>query len=647
MVPKDTLVGSVTFDENGKALETIKLPDGTYYLKEIATKDGYVLNETPFYFVVNETDDDKSAPCEFNYKEEGISGNVVLDSYGKATINVRTETRYPMPTITVNGKVFDLSQAAAEGNVTVTKDKDAALTEVKLSNGETVNITLPNGKELSVTLTGNTYTYTLDGTTTNYVPDVSYTGYYEKYDSTFTPEEGENLNVKTDEITVTEAGSSNAVNVTITHEPGQTYTHTGKFGMAAISGDVTRTRDGVKETVTADADGNYEMLPGDTFIFATNTGATVEIGFDKDGTVTVIIYNTLDGKATDPSVTVNGEDKTDDLFYAKNVTAARQDHEADTIQIKFNTTDDVNAGPIENEKAPGETPPPVTPPDKPTPDEDNPEIKTKAWDKATKDHISSTVGETTIVDTVYYWDLTPGKEYTLKGTLMNPETKKPITVDGKEITAETTFVPEKADGEVDVEFTVNTETLKGVTGVFFEELYLDGKLVDEHKDYDDDEQTVYFPEIGTKASHTATGLITDIVEYHNLIPGKEYTIKGVLMDKETNLPALSDGKEITGSVTFTPEKPDGEVEMKFYFKESDLAGKTTVVFEKLYYNNVLIADHEDINDENQTVLIITPSGRTVEIPPKTGDSTGIMAYMLTALMGLATIAGAAVYRRRR
>lgn len=691
MVPKDTLVGSVTFDENGKALETVKLPNGTYYLKEIATKDGYVLNETPFYFVVNETDDDKSAPCEFNYKEEGISGNVVLDSYGKATINVRTETRYPMPTITVNGKVFDLSQAAAEGNVTVTKDRDAALTEVKLSNGETASITLPNGKELSVTLTGNTYTYTLDGTTTNYVTDVSYTGYYEKYDSTFTPEEGENLNVKTDEITVTEAGSSNAVNVTIIHDPVyttettlgdigldlngdgdyddegeqppkpseeihkgvldekgfQTYTHTGKFSMAAIAGDVTRSRDGVKETVTADADGNYEMLPGDTFIFATNTGATVELGFDKDGTVTVIIYNTLDGKAIDPTVTVNGEDKTDDLFYAKNVTAARQDHEADTIQIKFNTADDVNAGPIENEKAPGETPPPVIPPDKPTPDEDNPEIKTKAWDKATKDHISSTVGETTIVDTVYYWDLTPGKEYTLKGTLMNPETKEPITVDDKEITAETTFVPEKADGEVDVEFTVNTETLKGVTGVFFEELYLDGKLVDEHKDYDDDEQTVNFPEIGTKASHTATGLITDIVEYHNLIPGKEYTIKGVLMDKKTNLPVLSDGKEITGSVTFTPDKPDGEVEMKFYFKESDLAGKTTVVFEKLYYNGVLIADHEDINDENQTVLIITPGGRTVEISPKTGDSTGIMVYMLTALMGLATIAGAAVYRRRR
>ena len=137
------------------------------------------------------------------------------------------------------------------------------------------------------------------------------------------------------------------------------------------------------------------------------------------------------------------------------------------------------------------------------------------------------------------------------------------------------------------------------------------------------------------------------MEYHNLIPGKEYTIKGVLMDKETNLPVLSDGKEITGSVTFTPDKPDGEVEMKFYFKESDLAGKTTVVFEKLYYNNVLIADHEDINDENQTVLIITPGGRTVEISPKTGDSTGIMVYMLTALMGLATIAGAAVYRRRR
>lgn len=680
LVPKDTLVGTVNFDENGKALETVKLPNGTYYAKEIATKDGYVLNDTPFHFVVNETDDDKSAPCEFSYKEEGVSGNVVLDSYGKATINVRTETRYPMPSITVNGKTYDLSNATEDGNVTVTVDKDAALTEVKLSNGETASIALPNGKDLSVTLTGNTYTYTLDGVTSNYVPDVSYTGYYEKYESSFMPPEGEDFTVKTDEIAVTEAGDSNTVNVTITHNPlfktetipdtdpaeekkvgilddkgNQTYEHTGIFTMDAIAGDVTRTRNGVDAVVTAGENG-YEMLPGDTFIFGTDTGATVELGFDADGTVTVIMYNTLDGKITDPAVTVNGEDKSGDIFYAKNVTAARQDHEADTIQIKFNTPDDVNAGPIENEKAPGETPPDT--PDNPpvTPETPNPEIKTKAWDQATKDHISSTVGETTIVDTVYYWNLTPGKEYTLKGTLMNPETKEPVKADGKVITEEITFVPETEDGQVDVEFKINTETLKGITGVFFEELYLDGKLVDEHKDYDDDEQTVYFPEIGTKASHNATGVITDIVEYHNLIPGKEYTIKGVLMDKETNLPVLSDGKEVTGEITFTPERPDGEVEMKFYFKEADMVNKTVVVFEKLYYKNVVIADHEDINDEGQTVVFDDNPGRLevdfgggsmdFERGPKTGDESNIMLYII--LLAAALIAGGTtIYVKRR
>ena len=389
------------------------------------------------------------------------------------------------------------------------------------------------------------------------------------------------------------------------------------------------------------------MQPGDTFIFATNSGATVEIGFDTDGTVTVIMYNTLDGKISDPSVTVNGEDKTDYMFYAKNVTAARQDHEADTIQIKFNTPDDVNAGPIENEKAPGETPP-DNPPDNPpvTPETPNPEIKTKAWDEATKDHTSSSAGETTIIDTVYYWNLTPGEEYTLKGTLMNPETKEPVTVDGKEVTAETTFIPETEDGQVDVKFTVDGSKLKDFTGVFFEELYLDGKLVDDHKDYDDDEQTIYFPEIGTKASHNATGMITDIVEYHNLIPGKEYTIKGVLMDKETKLPVLSDGKEITGSVTFTPEKPDGQVEMKFCFNESDLYGKTTVAFEKLYYKGTLIADHEDINDGNQTVLIASPKDYTREMPPKTGDSESLAAYILTALAGFAVIVLTSLRKRK-
>lgn len=134
--------------------------------------------------------------------------------------------------------------------------------------------------------------------------------------------------------------------------------------------------------------------------------------------------------------------------------------------------------------------------------------------------------------------------------------------------------------------------------------------------------------------------IDDVVEYKHLIPGLEYTIKGILMDKSTNEPFKVDGKEITSEVTFTPEKPNGEVTVSFTSDASGITEKTElVVFETLYLDGVEIAAHADIEDEGQTVTVILPAPPV----PQTGDENnlgfwiGLGAIALGGLISVAVI----------
>ena len=238
-----------------------------------------------------------------------------------------------------------------------------------------------------------------------------------------------------------------------------------------------------------------------------------------------------------------------------------------------------------------------------------PKVKTSASDKATNDRITTHGGKQIFVDTVKYTNLLPGKEYTVKGTLMDKETKKPLIVDGKPVISETKFKPEKKDGEVKLEFEVETKELSGKQIVVFERVEYGGKVVGVHEDIEDVEQTVNVPGLKTNASSKTTGsqmtpakdkeVIVDKVTYKNLIVGKEYTIKGKLMNKATGKPV--EGAE--ASKTFVADKKDGFVELEFVVDASKLAGETVVAFERLEFNKIDIAFHEDIEDNDQSVNI--------------------------------------------
>ena len=242
-----------------------------------------------------------------------------------------------------------------------------------------------------------------------------------------------------------------------------------------------------------------------------------------------------------------------------------------------------------------------------------PKVYTTAIADDTKDHVTEAKKDVTIVDTVSYEGLEVGREYTVKGVLMNKATGKAITVNGKEVTAESTFTAKAQKGTVDVAFTFDGSALEDTLIVVFETLYTEGKEVGVHADIEDDAQTVYLPKIRTNAKDAVTEIdhtealpkakIIDTFSYSSLLPGKEYTVIGTLMNKKTGEPVLIDGKKVTAGTTFVAEKAEGSVEVVFEFDASAIAGTTVVAFESMEYKGIEVAVHADIEDENQTVYI--------------------------------------------
>ncbi len=269
-----------------------------------------------------------------------------------------------------------------------------------------------------------------------------------------------------------------------------------------------------------------------------------------------------------------------------------------------------------------------------------PAISTSARDAIDGDKDVVVDDVTTVIDTVEYRNLVPGKEYTLNGKLHSKSNGKPLMVGDKPVTGQTVFTPEKADGKVEVTFTFDSRDLEDKTDiVVFESLVRSGTEIASHADIDDKNQTVTVthPEIGTTAVDGADGdknVITDdstevidTVEYTGLIPGKEYTLKGTLhvkvTDEEgkvTEKPLEVDGKPVTAETTFTPEKADGKVDVVFHFNSLTIPHDTEIVaFESLEKNGVEIAAHADIKDKAQTVTVKHPFITTSALDGIDGD----------------------------
>ena len=262
-------------------------------------------------------------------------------------------------------------------------------------------------------------------------------------------------------------------------------------------------------------------------------------------------------------------------------------------------------------------------------DEYEPEISihTTATDKVTGEKSIVAGKSVTIVDTVTLDGLVKGTKYQLKGWEMVKSENAELIVNDERVENEYTFTAKDSKMEVEIAFTFNASALGGKDLVTFEELYDltnpdEPVKVAEHKDIEDDGQTVTIEEreitIHTTATDKATGekmivagkdiTIIDTVTLDGLEKGVKYQLKGWEMVKAENAELIVNGERVENDLAFTAIDTKMEVQIEFTFNASELAGKELVTFEELYDMTnpdepVKVAEHKDIEDDGQTVTI--------------------------------------------
>ena len=295
------------------------------------------------------------------------------------------------------------------------------------------------------------------------------------------------------------------------------------------------------------------------------------------------------------------------------------------------------------------------------------DIHTTAADKSDGDKLV-TGTEIAVVDEVTYEGLVPGTEYELQAVLIDSETGEPVMVkDGfaeKQVTSTAAFTPEEADGTQLVELSFDGTYLGGKNLVVYEKLFAADVQLASHEDPSDEGQTVTVVEIGTTLVDAGDGdhiiasgkvKLTDTIEYKGLVPGDTYTAHGTLIVKSTGMPLEdADGKPVTATAEFTPDKASGTVDVTFEFDASKIEeGVELVAFEEcLDVNGNVIAVHQDIDDEGQTVVVDNPD--TPEVPDepgksydKTGTEVKLIAIAAIALIAAGAGCGAYAIRKRK
>ena len=293
--------------------------------------------------------------------------------------------------------------------------------------------------------------------------------------------------------------------------------------------------------------------------------------------------------------------------------------------------------------------------------------------------------DVTIIDTVKLDGLVKGTKYQLKGWQMLKKENAELLVGDKRVESDYTFVADDEAMKVEIAYTFNASALGGKNLVTFEELYdlsnpEEPVKVAEHKDIEDDGQTVLITERIIKIHTTATDkdgkkeieagkdvTIVDTVKLEGLEVGTKYQLVGWQMLKEENAELIINDKKVENDYTFTSDSETMEVKIAFTFDASSLGGKQFVTFEELYdLSNpdkpIKVTEHKDIEDDGQTVTIkevpetptpeepekpTTPDTPTKTDSPKTGDNTNILAFAIMMFVSAGGLAGTYFFKRRK
>lgn len=555
---------------------TICLPLGTVTVQETKAPAGYLVNDTIFV--------------------QKISGTSESE-----TINVYQSSEVPEQIyrggVQIQKRDLENGEAAAQGNATLEGAEFTIITVNEnpvIVNGETYE----NG-EAVLTLTTDE-----DGLASTGADTLPY-GHY-RVDETKAPEGYLNEGRISLEFDITEDGK--IVELTAEDQSISNQVIRGDLELVKVSdGDLSRLA-GVPFTITSKTTGESHTIVTDRNGYAstsaewnkhtsnTNRGETAEDGIwfgssDADDSKGALIYDTY---------TV--EEQRCEANEGRNLLSFDVEVYRDSVTIDLGT--------LTNGKV---------------------EISTTALDQESGSQMAKPDDKVTIVDTVEFEGLKKGVEYKVIGTLMNKETGEALEINGEPVTSETTFTAKKSTGSVEVEFTFDATGLEGTTVVCFEELWQEDLKLAVHADISDQDQSIYFPSVGTQVKDSETGAqiahadeevtLIDTVSYANVQPGEELTLQGVLMDKETGEELLIDGEPVTAETTFTPEESAGTVDVEFTFNASEVSGKTLVVFESLLYKGEEIAQHKNLDSPEQTLVL--PSVNTTATNPDTGSQIGL------------------------
>ena len=271
----------------------------------------------------------------------------------------------------------------------------------------------------------------------------------------------------------------------------------------------------------------------------------------------------------------------------------------------------------------------------------------------------------TITDKVSMTGLIVGHNYKLSGVQMLKDSNAELIIDGKKVTGETEFTAYKTEMDIEVVYNFDGSDLGGKDLVTFEELEDvtnpdEPEKVAEHKDIEDEGQTITIKTRVIDIHTNATGIngekeldpnedvtIIDTVTLKGLEVGKEYTLTGVQMLKDSNAELIINGEKVTSEYTFVADSEEMEVKIEFRLNAKELAGKSIVTFEELRETgkDEPVAEHKDINDEGQTIRFKTPEKPRQAEEVKTGDKTNIPVFVATACLAGA-IATLAIVRKK-
>ena len=575
--PQVTSIHTFYTNKEGYLITPEKLPYGDYTLKEVRAPYGYVLDDTPIPFVIsqeNASTDTGVTVVKVKAKDMAQKGVINITKTGEVFSSVEENNGVYTPKYSVGnlkGAVFEVYAAeditTLDGTVryeqgtlvdTITTDDDgvAKSKELYLGKYTVIEKTAPNG----------------------YVHNAA------KYDAELTYA-GQNVSVTSTELSVYNERQKVAVSLKKEMDEDKTF-NLGK------NNEISFVQFGIYANEDIKAS-NGDIIPKDALITFANCDKNGSIVFDCDLPVGFKWY--VKEIATDEHYILSDTKYEFDTEY--------QGQDIKVIDIKIN-----NDKAIENNLIYGS-------------------VKGLKIDRETQEVIKGATFGLFFANT---------SELTEKNAVLTAVTDENGIFTFSNIPYGEYLIKEikPADGYLDNE-DVFTVTIKDNEQVV--ELTAINDKVPELKTT---------ATVNGKKEAVAKGDITikDTVEYKHLVPNTEYVIKGTLMDKSTGKPFKVNGKEITSTVKFVPDKADGKVEVTFTFDGSAIKKDTKlVVFETLSRDGVELTTHADINDDGQTVTI------KPYIPhnPKTGDDRNINRILGIAGASLVGIAGCVYFFIKR